>query len=542
MTIFLNGRRPQGVTLQRGDDETMRKMKMLLALSGIWGVIWFMSLPTAVDRKNVQEMFEQARQHALQANIAFKKCRQFLDDVKKHKDNDSSLYFFSGDIWLVCDAAADVYPFVVIASYFLEPSFLPALRQTLHDEIRLTSDSKGIPQDFDLKRNRVVPRERSQVIFGASEYCKDGLAAIVEVTGKDEWFLRMKQIMDALHDEIGQGDHYGLGGEVAGNLLQVIVRLYSMTRDEKYLRWGERIADDFLLKRDFKPTVLSDHGCEIISGLTMLYGLETGVNPTKAREYQPKIQSMLDYILQNGVDADGLMYRFCGQPPEDPMRTDNWGYNYIAFLLYDMVNSSQRYRAAVEKVLLNLPKYKGFPWGCRSTGEFVYLDQLADSVEGGIYLYNRLPLPTAREWIEAEMQTLLSMDFPVHKFGANAVRTTLQYAFMQTQGLYLREWREDVLIGAVRDGETLYIYLGAEDNWAGKLCFDVPRHRELLGFGLDYPRINSFPEWFTVKSRQEFVVDGFPGGRRRVTGSVLQKGLSVNLRARQPLKLTVRLR
>jgi len=264
-----------------------------------------MFLPATVDRKSAQEMFEQARQNALQANIAFKKCRQFLDDVKKLKDDDSNFYFFSGDIWLVCDAGADVYPFVVVTAYFLEPSFLPALRQTLHDEIRLTSDSKGIPQDFDLKKNQVVPRERSQVIFGASEYCKDGLAAVVEVTGKDEWFLRMKQIMDALHDEIGHGDHYGLGGEVAGNLLQVIVRLYGMTKDKKYLRWGERIADDFLLKRDFKPTVLSDHGCEIISGLTMLYGLEAEVNPNKAREYQPKIQSMLDYILQNGVDTDG---------------------------------------------------------------------------------------------------------------------------------------------------------------------------------------------------------------------------------------------
>jgi len=85
MTIFLNGRRPQGVTLQRGDDETMRKMKMLLALSGIWGVIWFMSLPTAVDRKNVQEMFEQHANTPSKPTLLSKSAASFWMMLKNIK-------------------------------------------------------------------------------------------------------------------------------------------------------------------------------------------------------------------------------------------------------------------------------------------------------------------------------------------------------------------------------------------------------------------------------------------------------------------------
>lgn len=502
------------------------------------------SLPIWQAQSN--EVWEQARQRALRANAAFRKCHQFLQDVRKRKADGCSLYFFSGDsIWLVQDAAADVLPFVVVAAHFLDPAFAFALRDTLRDEKRLTNDAKGIPQTFNLKNHAIVAQSRSQVIFGASEYCKDGLAPMVEVLGKGEWFERMRQIMDALHDEIGQTTDYGLGAvqtdEVNGNLLQVLVRLFGMTQDAKYLRWAERIADDFLLKRNWKPTVLSDHGCEIISGLAMLYGLTSVVDKPKAAEYQPRIRAMLDYVLERGTDADGLLFRSIGQSANDPVRTDNWGYNYIALVLYDMIASHPSYRAAVEKVLRNLPKYKGFPWGGGRSGRFTYLDELADSVEGGIYLINRVPLPEGKEWIEAEMQTLMSMDYPVHKFGANSVRTTMQYAFMQTEGVYLREWLPDVRVGAVRNGKTLRVLVEADKNWSGKLCFDFPRYRELIGLPIDLPRINSFPEQFVVERDARYTVEGVSKNPLRISGKQLRDGLPLALKAGQSLRITVKL-
>jgi hypothetical protein len=137
------------------------------------------------------------------------------------------------------------------------------------------------------------------------------------------------------------------------------------------------------------------------------------------------------------------------------------------------------------------------------------------------------------------MQTLLSLDFPVHKFGANSVRTTLQYTFMLTAGSYLRQWRPDVILGAVQEGQVLRIYLEADEDWEGRLCFDFPRHRELLGFTLDYPRINSFPEWFVAEHNVQYRLADLSPEPQRISGGQLREGVPIRLKARQALHLTV---
>jgi hypothetical protein len=72
------------------------------------------------------------------------------------------------------------------------------------------------------------------------------------------------------------------------------------------------------------------------------------------------------------------------------------------------------------------------------------------------------------------------------------------YAFMKSQGAWLEPWRDDVRVGAVRRDGQLLLTLAADQPWKGRLHFDHARHKAHLNMPLNYPRLNEFPEWFTV--------------------------------------------
>ena len=70
--------------------------------------------------------------------------------------------------------------------------------------------------------------------------------------------------------------------------------------------------------------------------------------------------------------------------------------------------------------------------------------------------------------------------------------------------------------------------------------FDVPRHRTILGLPADWPRINSYPEWFTVDESASYgVIDVQTGKVRRVSGAELAKGLPIELRRGDQMRLVV---
>jgi hypothetical protein len=80
----------------------------------------------------------------------------------------------------------------------------------------------------------------------------------------------------------------------------------------------------------------------------------------------------------------------------------------------------------------------------------------------------------------------------------------------------------------------------ADSAWSGELRFDRPRHREILGLPADWPRINSYPEWFTVDAARSYRVrDAATGKATTVSGASLVRGLPVQVRARQRLELVV---
>jgi hypothetical protein len=125
-----------------------------------------------------------------------------------------------------------------------------------------------------------------------------------------------------------------------------------------------------------------------------------------------------------------------------------------------MVTGEERYRAAVRRVLGNLPRYKGYDWEGGSQ------DGYADAIESALYLVAHEPVPGAIDWIESETRTLIAFqkdDGTIERWygDGNWARTLLLYAMWKTQGCFLDGWREGVALGAVRLGDRLFVSLRA---------------------------------------------------------------------------------
>ncbi|MGD8500377.1 MAG: hypothetical protein PVJ86_07000, partial [Phycisphaerales bacterium] len=162
-----------------------------------------------------------------------------------------------------------------------------------------------------------------------------------------------------------------------------------------------------------------------------------------------------------------------------------------------------------------------------------------------INLYNREPIASAAEWIDSQIEVMWNMQKPNgiiegwHGDG-NFARTTIMYCLWKTKGLTIRPWREDVVFGAVQDGDVLKIIISAEASWKGKLIFDTPRHQTIMKMPLDWPRINQFPEWFTVESQKRYLVHDLTSNSRKSHSSKqLQDGIAISLRRGVPRYLSV---
>jgi len=114
----------------------------------------------------------------------------------------------------------------------------------------------------------------------------------------------------------------------------------------------------------------------------------------------------------------------------------------------------------------------------------------------------------------------------------NFARTSLMFSLWKTQGLHIEPWREDVHLGAVQDQGRLCVSVSADKPWSGKLYFDRPRHRLHMKLPMDYPRINQFPEWFTVDPLQTYTVGDLASpAAKTYAGKKLLSGLSIELTA-----------
>jgi hypothetical protein len=395
---------------------------------------------------------------------------------------------------------------------------------------------------FSARGFREKEPDLGRIIFGSSEYVKDGLLPLTEWLGPSPWSERMIRILDDLWANAPVETKYGkivsANQEINGEMLQALSRVYWMTGNSKYLQRALRLGDYYLLDvhhptKDESSLRLRDHGCEIVSGLCELYATVSFAMPAKINLYRKPMHEMLDRILEVGRNEHGLFYNSVNPKTgsHDRGLADTWGYNLNGFYTVYLIDQTEAYRHAVLTALGNLnDNYKNYRW------EGAGADGYADSIESAINLYNREPVDSAAEWIDSEIKVMWNIQRPDgiiegwHGDG-NFARTTIMYCLWKTKGLTIRPWREDVVFGAVRDGETLRISLSADRSWSGKLLFDTARHQTIMKMPLDWPRINQFPEWFTVEAQKRYTVhDLTSNSKSTYTSRQLQEGITITIR------------
>jgi hypothetical protein len=171
-------------------------------------------------------------------------------------------------------------------------------------------------------------------------------------------------------------------------------------------------------------------------------------------------------------------------------------------------------------------------------------DGYADAIEGTLNLYNRVPIPSVKEWLDSEIRVLWAFQKPEgiiegwHGDG-NFARTTLMYCLWKTQGIVPAPWDEQLNIGAVDDNGKLKIAITCKTGWEGLLKFDLPRYKVLMHYPTDYPRINQFQQWFTIDASKKYKVKTANLKPKTVDGVELIKGLPVKVAPGEAVYLTV---
>lgn len=512
------------------------------------GEVFWPRLDRALGITPQARCFQQAALNAEAASEAFERCHRFVEAWLAHADPATGLIprnlRENKDFWNGRDSAADNYPFMVLTAALTDrPLMNGRLLDILRSEQKLTARVDRLTDDYSFSKPgwRREKFDLDATIFDSAEYVKDGLIPLTEWLGPSPWSKRMIGLVDDIWKNAKIETPFGkiptLNIEVNGDMLQAGARVFWFTGDKKYLDWTLRLGDYFLLgtnhpTRDFKQLRLRDHGCEVINGLAELYAAAKFVRPEKAAAYREPLHEMFDRILAVGRNEHGLLYDWVNPKTGEhsDRLCDTWGYDYDGFYTMYLLDGTPAYRDAARKALENLEAhYRNFAWEGPSA------DGYADSIEGAINLYNREPMATTARWIDSEMRVMFAKQQPDgiiegwHGDG-NFARTAIMYALWKTQGVHVEPWRADVRVGAVREGEAVYISVTADKPWSGKLFFDRPRHRDNLKLPLDYPRINQFPEWFTAKRGERYRVQVAGNSAPRVSGSKLISGL--------PLKLT----
>lgn len=525
----------------------------------------------------------RARRNATQATRALVTSHRVMHGWLARRDAVSGLLphrgVFLGSTpdpsWVVANTAADLYPFMVMAARLTDPAvYHGAMLDILRQETllttrvgRLSDDVKGGGQGF------VRPTlDMDAIIFGSSEYMKDGLIPLTELFGDTPWYFRMRGIAD---DIIRHAPYATSRGrlpaqttEINGNMLQVLSRLYFKTGERAYLDQVLAIADFYFL--DMLPTtgdlpadrwdvttrtplttrfILSDHGNEIVGGLSEAFVLAMHARPDKAAQYRPAFIRMIDRLLAVGRTADGVWHHDIDIVTGQPLAKRHahcWGYMFNGVYTAYMATGEPRFREAVAQALATVTRTPTYLFDETPPVAWWSADSYSDAIESALVLMNRVPQPGLSDQIDAATTKMLDVVRPDgivedwHGDG-NVIRTALMYVMWKTQGARLEPWDRRVHLGAVRDGETgpVTMTVTADTAWTGVLRLDHPRHRDHLHLPLNYPRLNEWPEWFTVEHdrRYEVRLDDAPPVAR--LGAELVQGLPMTLQAGQTMRIRV---
>jgi hypothetical protein len=521
---------------------------------------------------STEETWEAARRNGARVNEIFLRTRRMLHAWLRHADRETLLLpdrlpgrirgkVNTERVYRPHNSGADNYPYLILTAYLTDPAvYHGRMMEMLRNEVRYTcAPGTLLPAEFDFRTRRVG----SPSFFGAGEYAKDGLLTVTELLGRTPWYFRMVDMMAEFCRRAPVPTRFGrlpdTGAELNGDVMQVLARLIPMTAEANFRDWALAIGRayveeilpandglpgyrwDFEKKADTGYTRLRDHGNEMIVGLVLAHAVLSDLGDVRAERWRPAIRKMLDRVLDS-ANPDGMLYNEIHNrdlKPRDERLSDNWGYVYGAVYAFYQATGEEKYRAAARRVLGKLPKYRNYDW--ESGG----MDGYADSIEGALYLVAREPVPEALDWIESEMKVLLAYqqeDGTIERWygDGNWNRTLLLYALMKTQGCYLKDWAPGVELGAVREGDRLYVTVHAAGEWSGRLVLDFARHRRVLQLARDYVRLNEWPQWYTVDENTLYRVRDWSRKTDQLRlGSELKEGLPLRLEAGETIRVLI---
>ena len=538
-------------------------MKYIYLLTFILILFFGCKSPQAFDNSEVKKALANAEM----SHESFQRSLDFTLAWLQKTDPESGLIPSNLnnkiDLWDPANAAADNYPFMVLTAYLLDSDLLNGtLLDILHQEKKLTSRLGVLPDvySFSNKDFKEYPLNMGHVIFGASEYIKDGLIPLNELMGASPWQDRMMEMLDELlyhtEDFTALEQYFKRASsveEIHGEMLQTLSRIYWMTGDKKYLNWAIKIADHYLLDTDLSQVDylrLRDHGCEIVGGLSELFLSLHQLSHPKVETYRPPFYRLLDRILVHGRNADGLFYNAINlqtQTVVDDRIADNWGYILNAYYTTWLVDQKVEYIDAVCKPFKALNSYyRNYNWepGAQR-GPLGSHDGYADAIESGINLLNRENDPDLRLWIDSEIKVMYGMqqaDGIVEGWhgDGNFARTALMYGLWKTQGARLLPWNRSLRLGAEPYPNGTYFVITTQNDWEGQLLFDPIRHKTILNLPVDYPRINQFPEWFTINPQANYRITASDQKLSDTySGTKLLEGLRLKLPAGQRLIIAI---
>lgn len=498
--------------------------------------------------------FATADHNAADARTGVAFALRYANGWLAHADPRSGLLprTLTGDaFWNAKDCAADNFPFLALTGLMTGQFHLQrAAEFLLAQEQKLCNRVDGMPDDFAFgtQRFRTAAPDLADVIFGAAEYCKDGLLPMTEWAGQGPWTVRMLQLLRALgaHCEVDSpaGKLPSRVLEVNGDLLQAWSRAAWLTGDDRFAELAFRIGDHYLLHAPLLQNdrlSLRDHGCEVLGGLAEAYVLAAARDPARRERWRAPLHALYDVVLQKGVRPDGLLHDWVEPRGTNTAKSasDGWGYVLDGVLTVADLDHDDAYRAAVRSCVQRVSAVD-----IRKTPGLGGADGCADTLEGALNLLQRLPEPATFAWVDREIRQLFETQRPDGVLEAwygdgNSARTVWMWVHQKTQGLVVQPWREDVSLGAERlpDG-TLRVSLSADFAWSGVLRCERPRSDLVMHLPNDYPRINQWPEWSPIARHDAFTLRFEGGDERTVQGHELWR-LPLALKPKQTLHLTI---
>lgn len=146
---------------------------------------------------------KKAQAHGVLVNEGLERCRRFVADWLAQADSTTGLIprnLDEGtDIWNAKDAAADNYPFMVLTAALTDDElFKGRMLDMLHTEAQLTSRIDHLPDTYSFSKKdfETTEPDLNSILFGSSEYIKDGLLPLTEWLGHSPWSERMIVILD----------------------------------------------------------------------------------------------------------------------------------------------------------------------------------------------------------------------------------------------------------------------------------------------------------------------------------------------------------